>query len=196
MATLVMKKPQDLLASATATPTLVEVPAASYLMIDGKGDPATSSAFDAAWETLRPLVSALHRLITPHSERPLALESLWWTPEDAPSDPEGWTLMAVLPEEATLTHLERALVRLHAKEASLPAFGDLRFGRLDEVKAVQMLQRGPYRHEGRALDRLNHFVRAHGLCLTGPRHEIYLGDPRRSAHGKLKTIVRHPVSQT
>jgi hypothetical protein len=29
--------------------------------------------------------------------------------------------------------------------------------------------------------------------LRGRHHEIYFGDPRRSAPEKLKTIIRHPV---
>jgi hypothetical protein len=31
--------------------------------------------------------------------------------------------------------------------------------------------------------------------LRGKHHEIYMGDPRRTAPEKLKTVVRQPVSQ-
>jgi hypothetical protein len=34
---------------------------------------------------------------------------------------------------------------------------------------------------------------AHGLTFNGKHHEIYLGDPRRTAPAKLKTVLRQPV---
>jgi hypothetical protein len=37
------------------------------------------------------------------------------------------------------------------------------------------------------------FADENGYRLRGRYHEIYLGDPRRSAPEKLKTILRHPV---
>ena len=36
---------------------------------------------------------------------------------------------------------------------------------------------------------------AHGFDFNGPHHEIYLGDPRKTAPEKLKTILRQPVKQ-
>jgi hypothetical protein len=37
------------------------------------------------------------------------------------------------------------------------------------------------------------FTAEHGYAFSGKHHEIYLGDPRRSAPEKLKTVLRHPV---
>lgn len=195
MATFLLKKrPQDLLESATATPALVEVPAASYLMIEGQGDPGASAEFDAAWETLLPLAAALQRLLDPRaSECPLPMESLRWTDESGGKEQETWTLMVALPEEATLAHLEKAMVALHAEGHQLPAFQSLRFGRLHEGRAVQLLHRGPASHDAPIIERLERFVQPHGLRLSGPRHEIYRGDPRRSDDGSLETLVLYPV---
>ena len=36
-------------------------------------------------------------------------------------------------------------------------------------------------------------VRKGGRLVVHAHHEIYLGDPRRSAPEKLKSVVRHPV---
>ncbi len=33
-----------------------------------------------------------------------------------------------------------------------------------------------------------------GLRLTGRYHEVYLGDPRRTAPERLRTILRRPVA--
>jgi hypothetical protein len=44
------------------------------------------------------------------------------------------------------------------------------------------------------LERLHHEeVPARGLALRGLHHEIYLGDPRRAAPERLRTIRRQPV---
>jgi hypothetical protein len=37
------------------------------------------------------------------------------------------------------------------------------------------------------------FARKNGYLLRGKHHEIYLGDPRRTAPEKLKTVLRQPV---
>jgi hypothetical protein len=54
---------------------------------------------------------------------------------------------------------------------------------------------GPYSAEGPTIERLHAFIAASGCGLRGKHHEIYLGDPRRAAPEKLKTIVRQPVSR-
>ena len=53
---------------------------------------------------------------------------------------------------------------------------------------------GPYENERPTIDRLNAYVEEHGLEVTGRHHEIYLGDPRRTAPEKLRTVIRLPVA--
>ena len=38
------------------------------------------------------------------------------------------------------------------------------------------------------------FIAENGCALAGRHHEIYLGDPRRAAPEKLRTILRQPVA--
>jgi len=40
---------------------------------------------------------------------------------------------------------------------------------------------------------IHEYIKENGYELTGRHHEIYLGDPRRSAPEKLKTIIRQPM---
>ena len=54
---------------------------------------------------------------------------------------------------------------------------------------------GPYSAEGFTVVALHAFIAEQGLGLSGKHHEIYLGDPRRAAPEKLRTIVRQPVEQ-
>lgn len=185
-----------LLEPAALNPILVDVPATSYLMIDGKGDPSTSAEFDAAWQTLEPLSATLWLLMDPdYHPRPVPIECLW-RQDDAHHEQGTWTLMVSLPDDATLNHLEMALETLDELEQELPSFQKMRFGRVNEGQAVQVLQRGPTMPEGPTYERLLHFAHEHGLNLSGLRHEIYLSDPRRSNRCPLELLIRYPVSPT
>ena len=57
----------------------------------------------------------------------------------------------------------------------------------------QIMHVGPYSEEAPTIERLHAFVEEQGYELHGRHHEIYLGDPRRTAPERLKTVIRHPV---
>jgi hypothetical protein len=60
-----------------------------------------------------------------------------------------------------------------------------------------VLHIGPYSTEGPTIAALHAFIRDQGYAFDGRKqkhHEIYLGDPRRTAPEKLKTIIRQPVA--
>lgn len=69
----------------------------------------------------------------------------------------------------------------------------------DEGLCVQCLHAGPYDDEPATLEQMMSFIREEG-CRSDfsqrHHHEIYLSDPRRTEAGKLRTIIRHPVSRT
>ena len=56
---------------------------------------------------------------------------------------------------------------------------------------------GPYDDEPSTIATLDDFIAAHGYALDSGdarhHHEIYLGDPRRCAPDRLRTVIRHPV---
>ena len=57
---------------------------------------------------------------------------------------------------------------------------------------------GPYATEAPTIQRLHEFIHAQGGVFDGrvqKHHEIYLGDPRRAAPEKLKTVIRQPFTQ-
>ena len=72
-----------------------------------------------------------------------------------------------------------------------------RFWRWREGLCVLILHVGPYDAEPASIDRLSAFTAEQGCApdFTPERrhHEIYLGDPRRTAPQRLKTLIRHPV---
>jgi hypothetical protein len=51
----------------------------------------------------------------------------------------------------------------------------------------------PYGAEGPSVLALHDAITAAGYRARGQHHEIYLGDPRRSAPERLRTILRHPI---
>ena len=56
---------------------------------------------------------------------------------------------------------------------------------------------GPYDAEPETLARMHDFMRENGLAPdfseTRRHHEIYLGDPRRTAPARLRTVLRLPI---
>jgi len=79
--------------------------------------------------------------------------------------------------------------------AKAPAAEQVRFERLAEGRSVQTLHLGSYDHEGPTLARLHdECMPEHGFRFDGRHHEVYLGDPRRTAPEKLRTIIRQPVA--
>ncbi len=62
---------------------------------------------------------------------------------------------------------------------------------------MQCLHVGPYDDEPETLAQMDAFAAEQGCVLdfseTRRHHEIYLGDPRRTAPEKLKTVLRHPI---
>ncbi len=76
-----------------------------------------------------------------------------------------------------------------------PRFPEVRFEKFAEGRAAQIMHVGPYDAERATIERLFQFVADAGYKLRGRHHEIYLGDPRRAAPEKLKTIIRYPIER-
>lgn len=76
-------------------------------------------------------------------------------------------------------------------------FSTAEFRTYDEGLCVQCMHIGPYDTEPETLRQMDVFAAEQGYVpdFTAGRlhHEIYLGDPRRTAPEKLKTVLRHPV---
>jgi hypothetical protein len=66
---------------------------------------------------------------------------------------------------------------------------------LTKGRCAQTLHIGSFDDEADVLARMHHeFIPDNDLHLAGKHHEIYLSDPRKTAPGKLHTILRQPVS--
>jgi hypothetical protein len=103
-----------------------------------------------------------------------------------------WTLFILLPDVVTKKDVA-ATVAAVKKKAKFPRFPEVRFEKFAEGRSAQIMHVGPYAAEGPTIERLHRFVEDEGYRLRGRHHEIYLGDPRRAAPEKLRTIIRHPI---
>ena len=105
-----------------------------------------------------------------------------------------WTMMIMQPDEVTQEIVDAAQEELACKKAP-PALSKLRYDRYHEGLSVQIMYLGAYADEGPTIARMHEFIRENGYDFNGKHHEIYLGDPRRTAPEKLKTVIRQPVKQ-
>jgi hypothetical protein len=168
-------------------------------MIDGRGDPNASvhyrQAIQALYGVSYALKFALKRRGGP-AYRVGQLEGLWWV-EHATLHDGGqvplWTAMIGQPDEATPQLVAQAARDL-AEKKPLPAARALRLERYREGLCAQVLHVGPYADEGPTIERLHAFIAEQGHRERGKHHEIYLGDPRRAAPERPKTIIRQPIS--
>jgi hypothetical protein len=191
----------DRLYRATTTPQLVEVPALRFLCLDGHGDPNTSPAYAAAVQALYS-VSYAAKFAVKKAGGPVfkvsPLEGLWWA-EDMSTFLTGekskwdWTMMIRQPDVVTGDLVARLADEVAANK-SMPVAKELRLIPFEEGAAAQVLHVGPYDTEGPTIARLHDFIQEHGFTLDGRHHEIYLGDPRRSAPERLRTIIRQPYA--
>lgn len=197
-------RPADLYRPRPTEPELVDVPKMQFLMVDGRGDPNTSVEYRQAVEALFGTAYGLKFLLKKkgHDFKVAPLEGLWWAP-DLRSFEVGrkadwqWTAMIKQPDEVTPQDFASVRDELKRKKPS-PAIEKLRLATFDEGPAAQIMHIGPYSAEGPTIARLHAFIRDRGYRFDGKKqkhHEIYLGDPRRAAPDKLKTVIRQPFSE-
>jgi hypothetical protein len=202
--TIDLRRDLRALYSATRTPAFVDVPDLPFLMVDGHGDPNTAPAYTGAVQAIYSIAYtirfALKRRPDPVDAPVMPLEGLWWTPDMSTFSTEDksawdWTMMITVPELVTAEVVEDARAAAARKRpgALLDA---VRLERFAEGCCAQVLHIGPYSAEGPTVAALHAFIAENGYALAGKHHEIYLGDPRRSAPDTLRTIVRQPVGCT
>jgi len=177
------------------------VPSRPIVAVDGEGAPG-SQPFQDAVSALYSVAYGVHFILKRRGieARIGTLEGLWSTVEprhaadpDAfmPGDPANWrwTLLFELPEAATDEDLRAAKADARRRHPS-PALDRLGFRRYDEGLVVEALHVGPYATEPETMSRMAAAAEQAGLARLGPHHEIYLGDPRRTAPERLRTVLR------
>lgn len=190
----------------------IQVPRMRFVMAGGEIEaglaPGTSPAFQ---EATMALYSAAYTLKFMHKLRKadpvdypvMALEGLWDV-KDGKFDikvQDNWifTVMILVPDLITSEEFTEALQQMRKKKGDQPGFARLRLEDFEEGLCVQTMHIGPYAAEMETLAKMQAFMQENDLTdlvgTGGKHHEIYFGDPRRTAPEKLKTVLRHPVER-
>jgi hypothetical protein len=167
-------------------------------MIDGQGNPNTSKDFQDAIEALYSVSYTLK--FTVKKEKlgddyvVMPLEGLWWADDMTEFLKMNkslwyWTAMIMQPDFITEQMYNRAN-DVAGKKKDLPMLTKMRFEKLAEGKAAQILHIGPFSTEGPTIEKIHAFIAKSGHKIRGKHHEIYLSDFRKTAPEKLKTIIR------
>lgn len=168
-------------------------------MVDGSGNPNTSPSFAEALELLYGIAYTLKFKFKEDGNDFVVppLEALWWAknPKDfitGNKDAWMWTAMIMMPDELTTRVFNEAKAKLALKKHL--NFDRIRLAALEEGDSYQIIHFGPYDEEAPTLAKLHdELMPQNGYTFNGHHHEIYLSDARRTAPGKLRTILRQPV---
>jgi hypothetical protein len=179
----------------------IDVPMLNFLMIDGRGDPNTTPAYQAAVEALFALSYAIKFLVkkgpTGVDYGVLPLEGLWWADDMSRFTAADralwhWTMMIMQPECMTASIIEQAR-RDMTKKISVEVLDRVRFDSMAEGRCAQTLHVGPFTEEGSTIARVHEFIERRGHRLSGKHHEICLSDIRRVDPRKWRTLIRQPM---
>lgn len=185
---------------ASSAPRLVEVPTTKYLSITGRGAPGGGTfteAMNALYAVAYTIKMARKKVGTQF--KIAKLEGLWWADQPGkvvPDSPEewNWQLLIKVPEAVTNGEVAAAAKLLRERGKS-PMVDSVVIAELTEGQCVQAMHIGPYANEKETIARMREFAEEKGMQFNGRHHEIYIGDPKRAAPDRLRTILRMPVAQ-
>ena len=205
------KEHKDLYLPKTS-PSLIDVPKMTFIMVDGRGNPNTSEEYKAAIEILYGLSYSI-KMSKKSGTAPIGyfeyvippLEGLWWSEAGdidgkiiTDKDKFFWTSMIRQPEFVTQDVFESTKQALNKKKPWI----DLSLARLEsftEGLCAQITHIGCYDDEPTTISVLERFIiensYVNDVSENRNHHEIYLSDPRKTVPEKLKTVIRHPITR-
>ena len=193
------------------TPAVVTVPPARFVAVEGKGNPnepdgAYSRALAVLYSisyTIKMSYKGSHAIEGFFEYVVPPLEGFWWMGDGRPgvdySDKSGfqWVSVIRLPEFVSPQAFAWAREEAARKKKIDTACAQLL--EIDEGLCVQCMHIGPYDDEPATVAKMEQYLQENGyqqdFSDTRRHHEIYLGDPRKTAPEKLKTVIRHPVAK-
>ena len=204
------KKAEKALYLPGPEPARILVPPMPFIAVDGAGDPnEAGGAYGRALDVLYTLCYTI-KMSKLGGGAPAGyfdyvvppLEGLWCMENGAPGvdygNKAGFTWMSMIRQPSFVT----PAVFEAAQQTALKKKGvDTSIARLtvyDEGDAVQCMHFGAFDDEPATMARMEAFLAENGLVSDyGARrhHEIYLGDPRKVAVEKRRTVLRIPVRE-
>lgn len=190
-------------------PMVIDVPAIPFVMVDGVGAPEGenyqaalqilySIAFTIKFSKMKgPGLPGYFEYVMP------PLEGFWgkgaqWDTENRAT--WQWASAIRLPAFVTPKIFGWAVKAAAEKNAGKGLnYHRARFETLREGLCVQMMHVGPYSTEGESIAKLHAYMQTQNLVphytATRRHHEIYLGDPRKTAPEKRRTVLRLPTKK-
>ncbi|MGE5327758.1 MAG: GyrI-like domain-containing protein [Thiobacillus sp.] len=196
---------KDPVYKAKTEPEIVTIPRMLFVMVDGQGDP-DGKDFQDAMQAIYGIVYTIKfwdkKFEAPEGYEKFTmapLEGLWWMKNDELWDVNRrndwcWTAMVRLPEFVDDKYFNE-VIDTCIKQKKSDVYKKARLEYFNEGQCVQILHIGPYSTEGPNIQKMHQFAADQGYKLRGKHHELYFGDPRRTAPEKLKTILRQPVEK-
>lgn len=190
--------------------SIITVPKMNYLAVRGTGDPNQE---DSAYkESIELLYGVAYTLKMSHKTDYKIegffdyvvppLEGFWWQEDREGVDyghKEQFSFISVirLPDFVSKDNVDWAISQASKKKKR--DFSRVEFFTYDEGLCVQCMHVGPYNDEPKTVEAMHQFMEEEGyvldITLERMHHEIYLGDVRKTAAEKLKTVLRHPIKK-
>lgn len=192
-------------------PEIVNVPAANYIAVRGKGDPneeggayprairilyAVAYTLKMSYKTEHKMEGFFEYVVPP-------LEGFWQQDtmregvDYSRKDRFRWISVIRLPDFVTEKDLAWAVETAGRKKKIDCSSAE--FLTIDEGLCVQIMHLGPFDDEPAAIALMDTFLKENGYVndITEKRlhHEIYLSDARKAAPEKWKTVIRHPIKK-
>ena len=188
-------------------PAVVKVPEMNFLAVRGKGNPneeggeykqALEQLYGIAY-TLKMSYKGDYRIEGFFEYVVPPLEGLWWGEEGEIdyAHKEGFCFISMIRLPDFVTEKDVEWAKDEAARKKKMDFSRVEFFRYDEGLCVQCMHIGPYDAEPATIRAMVDYAESqgYGIAVDGHRrhHEIYLGDPRKTAPDKLKTVLRYPI---
>ena len=191
-----------------AKPGIVSVPSMNFVAVRGTGDPNEGDGeYAHALNLLYGIAFTIKmskkgsRAIEGYFDYVVPpLEGFWWQEGVEGVDYRHkerfeWISAIRLPDFVGEDDFAWAVEEATRKKKA--DFSKVGFMTLEEGLCVQCLHVGPYDDEPATVDAMHACMEREGYALdlsdTRRHHEIYLSDARKTAPGKLRTVIRHPI---
>ncbi|MEL7607279.1 MAG: GyrI-like domain-containing protein [Sedimentibacter saalensis] len=193
-----------------STPEIVNVPAANYIAVRGKGDPnqeggayqqAVGIIYAIAY-TIKMSYKGSHKIEGFYEYVVPPLEGFWWQDGIEGVDYENkdsfnWISVIRLPDFVSKSDFDWAVVEA-TKKKKLDC-SSAEFLTIDEGLCVQIMHIGPFDDEPASVAIMDKYLNEIGYIndMTASRlhHEIYLSDARKVEPLKWRTVIRHPIKR-
>lgn len=189
-------------------PEIVNVPAANYIAVRGKGNPnEADGAYQKAVGVLYAVAYTLkmskltdHRIDGYFDYVVPPLEGFWWQDgvdgiDYSDKSTFCWISLIRLPDFVTEADFEWAKETAARKKKIDCTAAE--FLTVTEGLCVQIMHAGPFDDEPATVALMDTFLKENGyendFSATRLHHEIYLSDARKTEPAKWKTVIRHPV---